>query len=254
MMLKGKSNSWARLKLLLLVPVGFMALSVFASSEQKEVSVPPPPPPISKQTNEPLLQPEDKSIKLQKETKDEYGVYLSFTKMNEEGKKVIDGISIYGVGEKRAFEIAQEAIDKGKFEAATLVIITPRNERVSSNYVEKMKELFVRNNIKCKIVAPESDGDQNGNLAPPPPPPPPAPDADVVFNYKDGKEKEIVIYSQYFKDTNLIDRQFNKVYNDDITSVNISVYKKAPAGILDKVEKYLKDKIKYDVKYVVKEE
>ena len=33
MMLKGKSNNWARLKLLLLVPVGLIVLNAFARPE-----------------------------------------------------------------------------------------------------------------------------------------------------------------------------------------------------------------------------
>ena len=40
MMLKKKSNSWARLKLLFLVPVGFTALCVFARPEVREINPP----------------------------------------------------------------------------------------------------------------------------------------------------------------------------------------------------------------------
>lgn len=250
MMLKGQSNNWARLKLLLLVPVGFIALSVFASSKQVEASAPPP---VEMQTDEPLLPTEDKSINSQEETKDEYNVYLSFTKTNSKGKEEIDGISIYGVGEEKALDVAQKAIDKGRFSTATLVIICPHDERVPASYQEKMKALFVKNNIKCKIIPPKSNRDKDGNLIPPPPPP--APDVYVTFNYKNGKKEQgLIVYERYLKNTDEIDKRFNSIYNDDISSVTITVYKKAPDGMLDGVEKYLKDKIKYDVEYIVKRE
>ena len=52
---------------------------------------------------------------------------------------MIDGISIYGVGEQKALEIAEKAIKNGRFAAATKVIICPHTPKVPMSYLEKMK-------------------------------------------------------------------------------------------------------------------
>ena len=44
----------------------------------------------------------------------------------------------------------------------------------------------------------------------------------------------------------------NKIYSDDISTVTITTYKWTPDGVLEGVEKFLKDRIKLDdVKYVI---
>lgn len=134
-----------------------------------------------------------------------------------------------------------------------MVTIQPAGKDVSSSRLNSVKDMIEKNGFSCQI---NTSVFKNGDaLPPPPPPPPPSPDAYVAFNYKNGgKEQGLIVYERYLKNTNEIDKRFNSIYNDDISSVTITVYKKAPDGMLDGVEKYLKDKIKYDVEYIVKRE
>lgn len=254
MMLKKKSNSWARSKLLLLVPVGLTALSVFAHPETELISVEAPPPVMTKPINAVSLPTTDKSTNLQKDIKEDYNVYLSFTKKNDAGKEVVDGVSIYGIGEQKALEIAEKAIKNGRFKGATRVIVCPHTPKVPINYLEKMKALFDANNIKCAITKAQGY-DDNGNALPTPPPPPPAPDVYVTFTYKDGKKDEgMLVYERYLKTGEEINKRLNKIYADDISTVIIKTYKWSKEGVQEGVEKMLKDKIKYDVEYkIVKE-
>lgn len=132
-----------------------------------------------------------------------------------------------------------------------MVTIQPAGKDVSSSRLNSVKDMIEENGFSCQI---NTSVFKNGDALPPPPPPP-SPDAYVAFNYKNGgKEQGLIVYERYLKNTNEIDKRFNSIYNDDISSVTITVYKKAPDGMLDGVEKYLKDKIKYDVEYIVKRE
>ena len=132
-----------------------------------------------------------------------------------------------------------------------MVTIQPTGKDVSSSQLNSVKDMIEKNGFSCQI---NTSVFKNGDALPPPPPPP-SPDAYVAFNYKNGgKEQGLIVYERYLKNTNEIDKRFNSIYNDDISSVTITVYKKAPDGMLDGVEKYLKDKIKYDVEYIVKRE
>lgn len=131
-----------------------------------------------------------------------------------------------------------------------MVTIQPAGKDVSSSRLNSVKDMIEKNGFSCQI---NTSVFKNGDALPPPPPP--APDVYVTFNYKNGKkEQRLIVYERYLKNTNEIDKRFNSIYNDDISSVAITVYKKAPDGMLDGVEKYLKDKIKYDVEYIVKRE
>ena len=131
-----------------------------------------------------------------------------------------------------------------------MVTIQPAGKDVSSSRLNSVKVMIEKNGFSCQI---NTSVFKNGDALPPPPPP--SPDAYVAFNYKNGgKEQGLIVYERYLKNTNEIDKRFNSIYNDDISSVTITVYKKAPDGMLDGVEKYLKDKIKYDVEYIVKRE
>lgn len=131
-----------------------------------------------------------------------------------------------------------------------MVIIQPAGKDVSSSRLNSVKDMIEKNGFSCQI---NTSVFKNGDALPPPPPP--APDVYVTFNYKNGKKEQgLIVYERYLKNTNEIDKRFNSIYNDDISSVTITVYKKAPDGMLDGVEKYLKDKIKYDVEYIVKRE
>lgn len=130
-----------------------------------------------------------------------------------------------------------------------MVTIQPAGKDVSSSRLNSVKDMIEKNGFSCQI---NTSVFKNGDALPPPPP---SPDAYVAFNYKNGgKEQGLIVYERYLKNTNEIDKRFNSIYNDDISSVTITVYKKAPDGMLDGVEKYLKDKIKYDVEYIVKRE
>ena len=132
-----------------------------------------------------------------------------------------------------------------------MVTIQPAGKDVSSSRLNSVKDMIEKNGFSCQI---NTSVFKNGDALPPPPPPP-SPDAYVAFNYKNGgKEQGLIVYERDLKNTNEIDKRFNSIYNDDISSVTITVYKKAPDGMLDGVEKYLKDKIKYDVEYIVKRE
>lgn len=132
-----------------------------------------------------------------------------------------------------------------------MVTIQPAGKDVSSSRLNSVKDMIEKNGFSCQI---NTSVFKNGDALPPPPPPP-SPDAYVAFNYKNGgKEQGLIVYERYLKNTNEIDKRFSSIYNDDISSVTITVYKKAPDGMLDGVEKYLKDKIKYDVEYIVKRE
>ncbi|WP_129698658.1 M56 family metallopeptidase [Parabacteroides goldsteinii] len=131
-----------------------------------------------------------------------------------------------------------------------MVTIQPAGKDVSSSRLNSVKDMIEKNGFSCQI---NTSVFKNGDALPPPPPP--SPDAYVAFNYKNGgKVQGLIVYERYLKNTNEIDKRFNSIYNDDISSVTITVYKKAPDGMLDGVEKYLKDKIKYDVEYIVKRE
>ncbi|EKN12525.1 hypothetical protein HMPREF1076_03234 [Parabacteroides goldsteinii CL02T12C30] len=131
-----------------------------------------------------------------------------------------------------------------------MVTIQPAGKDVSSSRLNSVKDMIEKNGFSCQI---NTSVFKNGDALPPPPPP--APDVYVTFNYKNGKKEQgLIVYERYLKNTNEIDMRFNSIYNDDISSVTITVYKKAPDGMLDGVEKYLKDKIKYDVEYIVKRE
>ena len=131
-----------------------------------------------------------------------------------------------------------------------MVTIQHAGKDVSSSRLNSVKDMIEKNGFSCQI---NTSVFKNGDALPPPPPP--SPDAYVAFNYKNGgKEQGLIVYERYLKNTNEIDKRFNSIYNDDISSVTITVYKKAPDGMLDGVEKYLKDKIKYDVEYIVKRE
>lgn len=131
-----------------------------------------------------------------------------------------------------------------------MVTIQPAGKDVSSSRLNSVKDMIEKNGFSCQI---NTSVFKNGDALPPPPPP--APDAYVAFNYKNGrKEQGLIVYERYLKNTNEIDKRFNSIYNDDISSVTITIQKKAPGDMLERVEKYLKERIKYDVEYIAKRE
>lgn len=131
-----------------------------------------------------------------------------------------------------------------------MVTIQPAGKDVSSSRLNSVKDMVEKNGFSCQI---NTSVFKNGDALPPPPPP--NPDAYVAFNYKNGgKEQGLIVYERYLKNTNEIDKRFNSIYNDDISSVTITIQKKAPGDMLERVEKYLKERIKYDVEYIAKRE
>ena len=131
-----------------------------------------------------------------------------------------------------------------------MVTIQPAGKDVSSSRLNSVKDMVEKNGFSCQI---NTSVFKNGDALPPPPPPNPA--AYLAFNYKNGgKEQGLIVYERYLKNTNEIDKRFNSIYNDDISSVTITIQKKAPGDMLERVEKYLKERIKYDVEYIAKRE
>lgn len=160
--------------------------------------------------------------------------------------------TVYIIQNKKVVGVINGDVADYKFPdfSKDMVTIQPAGKDVSSSRLNSVKDMIEKNGFSCQI---NTSVFKNGDALPPPPPP--SPDAYVAFNYKNGgKEQGLIVYERYLKNTNEIDKRFNSIYNDDISSVTITVYKKAPDGMLDGVEKYLKDKIKYDVEYIVKRE
>ena len=262
MMLKKKSNNWARLKLMLLVPVGFIALTVFARPEAEstrpvaETQVPPPPLPSALK--------QSKSTKSQNDDKKIYGLYLSFNEINENGQKTVNCTAYQGTEEKE-LQAIEKAIQNGKFKKAPKIYIRPFKPTVPQSYLEKIKDLFEANGFKCKINKAEGY-DEDGNILPPPPlpapasskkeedvappPPPRAPDVSVSISYNnEDKEQCFYVYNFFLKED--IKTQIDKIYNDDIVAMTIKPSKNAIADLPDRIEKAFKEKIKFDVKYEV---
>lgn len=252
-MLKRRSNKWGRLKLALLIPVGLAALSAFARPETEATLVPipvTPPPPVANDVGETFQPSSDKGTHLQADDKVSYNVYLSFTKTNDEGKEVIDGIAIYGVGEQKALEVVQKNIQSGRFAAATKVVICPHTPQIPKDYMQRIKALFDAENIPCEITTAQGY-DKNGNKLPTPPPPPPAPDVFVSLSDDQGTIETMNIYAQYLKTSKKIDQWLKGITLDRISTVTIKEENPSRADIAHSVEQYLRGKLGDNVKYVI---
>ena len=253
MMLKRRSNKWGRLKLALLIPVGLAALSAFARPETEATLVPipvTPPPPVANDVGETSQPSSDKGTHLQADDKVSYNVYLSFTKTNDEGKEVIGGIAIYGVGEQKALEVVQKNIQSGRFAAATKVVICPHTPQIPKDYMQRIKALFDAENIPCEITTAQGY-DKNGNKLPTPPPPPPAPDVFVSLSDDQGTIETMNIYAQYLKTSKKIDQWLKGITLDRISTVTIKEENPSRADIAHSVEQYLRGKLGDNVKYVI---
>lgn len=85
-----------------------------------------------------------------------------------------------------------------------------------------------------------------------PPPPPPRPDGTISFKYKSGKEDQgILFYARHAKPGKGLVQRIDKIYSDDISTVTITLLKEVPDDVLEGVQQIVKDKIKYDVEYVI---
>lgn len=239
MMLKKKSNGWARLKLLLLVPVGLTALNVFARPEID---------PVTTEASSPVL-PAKKA-----DTNSE---------LTSPGKNTINP----EIAQKKDKRMCVYLIQNGKIQAVVpagsetpnlklsnfskdVITIQPDDKNVSLSFMEKIKTEIEKAGFTCKI---KTEAFKIGEALPPPPPP--APDGLISFSYKSGKEsKGFFFYERHLKPGIGLEQNIDKIYGDDIETVTITIYPKAPEGLLEGVQKILKDKIKYEVKYEVKKE
>ena len=118
-----------------------------------------------------------------------------------------------------------------------------------------------RNNKNFPVKKPAQSSSDKGTVNPKakqqksdalPPPPPPQPDGRITFKYKSGKEDQgIFFYARHAKRGKGLEGRIDKIYSNDISTVTITLFKKAPDGLLEGVQDILKDKIKYNVEYVV---
>ena len=132
MMLKKKSNNWARLKLALLVPVGLAALSAFA---RPEVGSPPAV------TGEIHLSV-NKSTVNQETVQQDHAVFLTYKVSGSEDLnrlvcKTLDRI--------------RTRVAEGQFKNTLDVTINPAFGDVPASYLEKVKAVLEEKGIKCKI-------------------------------------------------------------------------------------------------------
>lgn len=298
MMLKKQSNRWARLKLLLLVPVGLIALNAFARPgisrqletlvQSKDKETPPEDQQdlrsffsaelekyIKKVDTGSALTPEGINAFLDKNTNKQYlfinargDLLLNFKAVTAEqlpvklqeifkasanDKKPVAYYSLQDVNTpkkaiddllemvKNAFLKQQAAVGADK--VPTLLFLDTGN---SKNF--PVKQQAAQSDNKAASQSKKSDDML-------PPPPPPNPNGFITFSYKSGKEdRGFPFYERHAKPGKGLEQRIDKIYTDDISTVTITLIKKAPDGLLEGVQKILNDKIKYDVKYLVKKE
>ena len=134
MMLKKKSNNWARLKLALLVPVGLAALSAFARPEAS-------PPPAATMTGNIRL-PVNKSTVNQGTMQQDHVVFLTY---KESGSEDLNSIVCKNLDRIRT------RVAEGQFKNAQEVAINPAFEDVPASYLEQVKAVLEERGVKCKI-------------------------------------------------------------------------------------------------------
>lgn len=296
MMLKGKSNSWARLKLLLLVPLGLIVLNAFARPEvgkQLETfiqSKDKESPPNDQQNVREFFKTEldnylkkagassspDEITAFLKKNTNMYDLFINakgslllnnnhasianlpdklqelFTSSASSGKPVsfyfLIDINSPKEDVTRTLGIVKEAFQKqqataGADKAPFLLFEDARNNK---NFAAKDKAAQSSSRTITTKVTKKEPGDAL------PPPPPPSPDGTISFSYKSGKKDQgILFYNRHAKPGKGLEQRIDKIYSDDISTVTITIYKKADEGLLEGVQQILKNKIKYDVRYVV---
>lgn len=132
MMLKKKSNNWARLKLALLVPVGLAALSAFARPEAS-----PPSAAIGD-----IRLSANKSTANQETMQQDHVVFLTY---KESGSEDLNSIVCKNLDRIRT------RVAEGQFKNAQEVAINPAFEDVPASYLEKVKAVLEERGIQCKI-------------------------------------------------------------------------------------------------------
>lgn len=209
MMLKKKSNKWARLKLLLLVPVGFTALSVFA----RPVSPPQPNQPENRMT-------------------------APSVSANKDTRKAVPNQEMFSATTKKAVQAP---------DSQPTAVPNPQEGKQAKQKIAPPPPPppppVVQDGTKKK------EGKKvEKNIPPPPPPPPPA--GSVQFHYKGDKPaKQFTLFARYAQNNKNVGYEINHIYSDDIVKVTILLNQRAPEGLLESVQKVLKEKIKYPVEY-----
>lgn len=287
MMLKGKSNNWARLKLLLLVPVGLIVLNAFARPEvnrqletliqSKDKDTPPEEQQdlkeffkteLDKYVNDTVITASaDKTSAFLKKNTNMHELFMNansvvllnydkmlsieelppvlqeqFSSQKKNGKPVSfyfkQDINTPKEKVDRTLEMVKEAFQQQQATVGT--------DKAPFLLFEDSKHHMLFSTEKKKIQAPSD----NKNVLPPPPPP--HPDGTITFKYKSGKEdQDILFYARHAQRGKGLEGRIDKIYSDDISTVTITLFKKAPDGLLEGVQDILKDKIKYDVEYIV---
>ena len=134
MMLKKKSNNWARLKLALLVPVGFAALSAFARPETS-------PPPAATMTDNIHLSI-NKSTVNQETMQQDHAVFLTY---KESGSEDLNSNVC------RTLDRIRTRVAEGQFKNALEVTVNPAFDDIPASYLETVKDVLEERDIKCKI-------------------------------------------------------------------------------------------------------
>lgn len=134
MMLKKKSNNWARLKLALLLPVGLAALSVFARPR-----MPLSLETMSSRSFRPLV---SKSMLNQETMQQSTVVFLTY--------KVVGGDN-WDCMLCETLEDVTRRIENGQFKNTEEVTVNPAFKDVPVPYLKKVKNVLEEKGIKCKI-------------------------------------------------------------------------------------------------------
>jgi len=134
MMLKKKSNNWARLKLALLVPVGFAALSAFARPETS-------PPPAATMTDNIHLSI-NKSTVNQETMQQDHAVFLTY---KESGSEDLNSIVC------KTLDRIRTRVAEGQFKNALEVTVNPAFDDIPASHLETVKDVLEERDIKCKI-------------------------------------------------------------------------------------------------------
>ena len=298
MMLKGKSKNWARLKLLLLVPVGLIVLNAFARPEvnrQLETliqSKDKDTPPDEQQDLKEFFKTELKNYmtKVEPQARFEPDAIVVFVKTNTEPKDLfinalgdilLDNRFVDYKAPEQLSARLQELLEKGKKPVSFYFLIDINTPQEATETVLRLvKEAFekqqkavgvdkapfllfedARNNKNFPVKKTTQSSSDKGSVNPKakqqksdalPPPPPPHPDGTITFKYKSGKKDQgILFYARHAQRGKGLEGRIDKIYSDDISTVTITLFKKAPDSLLEGVQDILKDKIKYDVEYII---
>lgn len=227
MMLKKKSNNWARLKLLLLVPAGVFILQAFAHPELvakplETLNASALPASFSKSTT--ILQNDQKK-------KAEYYMVDNRRMTNEEYNDFV----------KNKVTRSSANMDELTNPAGKIIKVVSYQKTDKGNIPSSPIYLELKKGVKTEAT----------NTVPPPPPPPPLGEVEVY--YKDVAKPERIMINPGLAKSKHFMNNLNKVYTDKIVKVNVIAYSKDAKDKFKEdfefADKMLKDKIKYQVEY-----